>query len=211
MADSFLDPFSKLSNGRAHYAHRHVAHYAGNGCAFLCADAGVRFIDAPRRERHLRADSDENEIAVSYHTDGAVNSPGMRSLTPEATNYNGGRTGLPSDYDGNYAGKIVPARRPWLTQSNMTEARNRRLPFAGSRLQLAEQRDSCIAQIGDGGRHFGQMRASNRCELCRERRRNILCQKNEGQHGEDHSIWIDCSTADLPNAGVGAARAHADG
>ncbi|HTU51190.1 MAG TPA: hypothetical protein VMF56_11375 [Acidobacteriaceae bacterium] len=69
-------------------------------------------------------------------------------------------------YDGNYAGKIVPVRRPWWMPRNVTEAQNRGLPFAGSWLQLAEQRESCIAQICEVGRHFWQMRASNRCELC---------------------------------------------
>jgi len=85
-------------------------------------------------------------------------------LKPRTTGVEG--PGVLVDYDGNSAGKIVAARSPWLRQRNVTEARNRRLPFAGSRLQLAEQRDGCSAQVDDVGRHFGQMRASNRCELC---------------------------------------------
>jgi len=75
----------------------------------LCADAAGRFLDAPQCEYHPRADPDENEIAVSSHRDGAVNGPRARSLTLEASNDNDGSAELLSDYDGNYAGKIVAA------------------------------------------------------------------------------------------------------
>ena len=47
-----------------------------------------------RCERHLRADPVEKEIAVSSHTDGVVNSPRGRSVTPESSNDKGGRSGL---------------------------------------------------------------------------------------------------------------------
>ncbi len=80
-----------------------------------------------------------------------------RSLALEDTIDKGESTILLSDYDGNYAGNVVPVPSPRFTPGNVTEARNRGLPFVGSWLQLAEQRVSCIAQIDDLGRHFGLM------------------------------------------------------
>ncbi|MGC2251450.1 MAG: hypothetical protein WA626_12280, partial [Acidobacteriaceae bacterium] len=86
-----------------------------------------------------------------------VNRAKERSLAMEDTIDKGESTILLSDYDGNYAGNVVPVPSPRFTPGNVTEARNRGLPFVGSWLQLAEQRDSCITQINDAGRHFGRM------------------------------------------------------
>jgi hypothetical protein len=108
-------------------------------------------------KRFLGPEHKGNEVAVSSHTDAVVNSANGRSLTLEYTIDKDESTILLSDYDGNYAGKTVPMPSPRFTPGNVTEARNRGLPFAGSWLQLAEQRDSCITQINDAGRHFGRM------------------------------------------------------
>jgi hypothetical protein len=66
-------------------------------------------------ERYQRGDCKGNEIDVSSHTDGAANDPRMRSLALEGSIDKGESANPRSDYDGNYAGKIVPARRPRLT------------------------------------------------------------------------------------------------
>jgi hypothetical protein len=112
-----LGPFSKISNGRTHYVHACIEYYAGNGYAFLCAGAAGRFLDMQRCEQRLLADREGNEIAVSSHMDGAVNSPWMRSLVLEGTVDKGESANTLSDYDGNCAREIVPARRPWWMQS----------------------------------------------------------------------------------------------
>jgi hypothetical protein len=140
----------------------------------------ARFLDSPRCRGHVLADREGKRLVVLCPMNGAENIPGMRRRTLEWHDRQGCKCSLQSDYDGNNAGKIVSARTTWRRRRNVTSARNRRLPFVGSRLQLAEQRDSCIDQIGHVGPHFGRMQASNRCELCLERRRNILGQKNEG-------------------------------
>jgi hypothetical protein len=54
--------------------------------------------------------------------DGEVDGLKMRSLMVETTIYKGESTDPRSDYDGNCAWEIVPARGPWLTQRKVTEA-----------------------------------------------------------------------------------------
>jgi hypothetical protein len=63
-----------------------------------------------------------NEFVVSSHTDGEVNGPRMRSRMLKATIDKGESANPRSDYDGNYAAEIVPARGLWLTQRKVTEA-----------------------------------------------------------------------------------------
>lgn len=54
-----------------------------------------------------------------------------------------------SDYIGNYAGNIVLARRPFLTQANITSEVKCGLGAAGLWLQLAMRSDVRSAQIGE--------------------------------------------------------------
>jgi hypothetical protein len=74
---------SKISNGRDHYAHGHIGHYAGNGCAFLCADAAGQFLLRSSADDICVQIARENEIAVSPHMDGTADDQRMRSLALE--------------------------------------------------------------------------------------------------------------------------------